>query len=446
MLAEYRRFISYIYAYEGDMRTKNVGFAKVEARNGQCRISICIKGAYECSGQELSLYSYGYQNGEYLLIPLGKIPVKNGVGEAIFGKQEDNLGGSGYGLSFAKGLYLQSRASARKAYLTTWDDTIIHITALRRARVAGEEQRPERVSGSEGRVLQAAELTHRSEQEERECREASAEEITLDEPEAETEEAVKIASDKVASDEAAAAAEAEPESIAVQEAAMVQEMETIQRITADQTAPLNYAEPSDHEAPSDHEEPSDHEAPSDHEEPSDYEEPSDHEAPSDYAEPSDHEAPLEHQEALDQREPVDEGAVRGRMPDEFYYREGFTELPLWDCLRKIFPRKLVLTEAGWEVLQIHIQDIGRLPRENWPYGNNSFVLHGYYQYRYLILARRRRENSERFRSEFQYILGVPGIFKAQEKFMASMFGFPEFKRAAGSREEGFGFWCCSLQM
>ena len=354
MLAEYRRFISYIYAYEGDMRTKNVGFAKVEARNGQCRISICIKGAYECSGQELSLYSYGYQSGEYLLIPLGKIPVKNGVGEAIFGKQEDNLGGSGYGLSFAKGLYLQSRASARKAYLTTWDDTIIHITALRRARVAGEEQRPERVSGSEGRVLQAA--------------------------------------------------EAEPESIAVQEAAMVQEMEIIQRITADQTAPLNYEEPSDHEAP------------------------------------------LEHQEALEQREPVDEGAVRGRMPDEFYYREGFTELPLWDCLRKIFPRKLVLTEAGWEVLQIHIQDIGRLPRENWPYGNNSFVLHGYYQYRYLILARRRRENSERFRSEFQYILGVPGIFKAQEKFMASMFGFPEFKRAAGSREEGFGFWCGSLQM
>ena len=366
MLAEYRRFISYIYAYEGDMRTKNVGFAKVEARNGQCRISICIKGAYECSGQELSLYSYGYQNGEYLLIPLGKIPVKNGVGEAIFGKQEDNLGGSGYGLSFAKGLYLQSRASARKAYLTTWDDTIIHITALRRARVAGEEQRPERVSGSEGRVLQAA--------------------------------------------------EAEPESIAVQEAAMVQEMEIIQRITADQTAPLNYEEPSDHEAPSD------------------------------YAEPSDHEAPLEHQEALERRGPVDEGVVRGRMPDEFYYREGLTELPLWDCLRKIFPRKLVLTEAGWEVLQIHIQDIGRLPRENWPYGNNSFVLHGYYQYRYLILARRRRENSERFRSEFQYILGVPGIFKAQEKFMASMFGFPEFKRAAGSREEGFGFWCGSLQM
>ena len=138
MLAEYRRFISYIYAYEGDMRTKNVGFAKVEARNGQCRISICIKGAYECSGQELSLYSYGYQNGEYLLIPLGKIPVKNGVGEAIFGKQEDNLGGSGYGLNFVKGLYLQSRASARKAYLTTWDDTIIHISSLKKAPEAGK--------------------------------------------------------------------------------------------------------------------------------------------------------------------------------------------------------------------------------------------------------------------------------------------------------------------
>ena len=62
-MAEYRRFISYIYAYEGDMKTKNVGFAKIEARSGQCRISISIKGAYECSGQELDLYGYGCVSG-----------------------------------------------------------------------------------------------------------------------------------------------------------------------------------------------------------------------------------------------------------------------------------------------------------------------------------------------------------------------------------------------
>ena len=38
------------------------------------------------------------------------------------------------------------------------------------------------------------------------------------------------------------------------------------------------------------------------------------------------------------------------------------------------------------VLTIKPQDIGLLPRETWTYGNNSFLLHGYYNYRYLILA------------------------------------------------------------
>ena len=135
----------------------------------------------------------------------------------------------------------------------------------------------------------------------------------------------------------------------------------------------------------------------------------------------------------------------GRMPDPFYFREGLTELPLWDSLKRIMPRKRVLSEEGWEGLQIQLQDLGRLPRENWPYGNNSFVLHGYYQYRYLILARRMREQKTPGEARWQYIVGVPGIFKPQEKFMAAMFGLPEFKRA-DSREENFGFWCGNVCM
>lgn len=360
-MAEYRRFISYIYAYEGDMKTKNVGFAKIEARSGQCRISISIKGAYECSGQELDLYGYGCVSGGFLLVPIGKIPVRGGVGEAVFGKKEDDLGGTGLGLDFIRGLYLRSGISARKAYLTTWDDTIIHISALKQAPEAGKD------GFSAGQLmLKAAQVA---------------------EPETET----------GAEAEAELAAEAESEPAAVFAG------------TPSEDAFLESAEAA-----------------------------------------AAAEAPVleEHERAPD-REPEygsgekvpDTPEWKGRMPDQFYYREGFMELPLWDSLKKIFPRKPVLAEGGWEVLQIHLQDIGRLPRENWTYGNNSFVLHGYYQYRYLILARRYRERREKFQSEYQYILGVPGIFKPQEKFMASMFGLPDFKRAVGRREENFGFWC-----
>ena len=82
-----------------------------------------------------------------------------------------------------------------------------------------------------------------------------------------------------------------------------------------------------------------------------------------------------------------------------------------------------------EILTIRPQDIGLLPRENWTYGNNSFLLHGYYNYRYLVFARVGDEARKRVR----YILGVPGHYYSSEKYMASMFGFPHFVLAKNSR-------------
>ena len=42
-MANYRRLISYIYAYEGETKGRNIGFVKLESRNGQCRLSISVK-------------------------------------------------------------------------------------------------------------------------------------------------------------------------------------------------------------------------------------------------------------------------------------------------------------------------------------------------------------------------------------------------------------------
>ncbi len=412
-MAEYRRFISYIYAYEGDMKTKNVGFAKIEARNGQCRISISIKGAYECSGQELSLYGYGYQGTDCLLVPLGQIPVKNGVGEAVFGKQEDNLGGTGYGLDFLKGLYLRSRFSARKAYLTTWDDTVVHITALRKAPMAGTES-----------VLRAAALGR---EEEREISKTvkTEDSVNLDRDMAERiSETEPVEQEPLKQELEEGASEKEFwEQDPSGQAPMEQELSD-QAVSTQKFLEAGFTKP----------------------EFTRLESPKPEIPKREFQKPEFLKEQIKKPETETDGEEAAAGANVGRMPDDFYFREGFTELPLWECLRKILPRKRVFAEAGWEVLQLHIQDIGRLPRENWTYGNNSFVLHGYFQYRYLILARRQMRSAEGFQPKYQYIIGVPGIFKPQEKFMASMFGLPEFKKAAGGRDENFGFWCGSIQM
>ena len=49
-VAEYRRFISYMYLYEDGRKTINSGFVRVENRDDQCRILIHMSGVYADSG------------------------------------------------------------------------------------------------------------------------------------------------------------------------------------------------------------------------------------------------------------------------------------------------------------------------------------------------------------------------------------------------------------
>ena len=43
-MSEYKRFVSYIYAYTNDEKGNNTGFAKVEIRSGKKRISLSMRG------------------------------------------------------------------------------------------------------------------------------------------------------------------------------------------------------------------------------------------------------------------------------------------------------------------------------------------------------------------------------------------------------------------
>lgn len=118
---------------------------------------------------------------------------------------------------------------------------------------------------------------------------------------------------------------------------------------------------------------------------------------------------------------------------------------LWEDFRKRYPKIQAFDSMnGCEILTIKPQDIGLLPRENWNYGNNSFLLHGYYNYRYLILARIGDESQGRTR----YILGVPGHYYSNEKYMASMFGFPHFvlSKKQPSQDGRFGYWYTDVRM
>jgi hypothetical protein len=70
--------------------------------------------------------------------------------------------------------------------------------------------------------------------------------------------------------------------------------------------------------------------------------------------------------------------------------------------------------------RIDISDIRKLPKKNWYLCNNSFLIHGFFNYRYLVLCDLEQNGGKKT------YLGVPGIYEKPERMMAMLFGFPDF--------------------
>lgn len=120
---------------------------------------------------------------------------------------------------------------------------------------------------------------------------------------------------------------------------------------------------------------------------------------------------------------------------------GDAEQTAWELLCRVYPKMLSAPgQEAWELLEIHLQDIGRLPRKNWIYGNNSFLIQGYYRYGHLMLARRESGGKT------GYWLGVPGSRDDTERLLASMFGFREYVPGNRRRSENFGYWCTEIPL
>ena len=71
-------------------------------------------------------------------------------------------------------------------------------------------------------------------------------------------------------------------------------------------------------------------------------------------------------------------------------------------------------------VKLELEDIGLLPAEHWQLTTNSFLMHSYYGYRHLVLARVRDG------ARYRYELLVPGIYNEREKEIAGLFGFEKF--------------------
>lgn len=133
--------------------------------------------------------------------------------------------------------------------------------------------------------------------------------------------------------------------------------------------------------------------------------------------------------------PEESRELEEKEPEPFYFDEeeedSKPEIAEQECQ----------TTCRFRCTKIQRQDLSRLIRREWQLANNSFLLHGYYNYYHLAFLQE---------GENLY-LGVPGVYSEKERRAAQAFGFPGFVNyeeemldlPEGEKEDraDFGYWC-----
>ena len=562
-MSNYRRLISYIYAYEGTVKGKNIGFAKLEARNGQCRISVSVKKVY-VGGNDMGVYLLS-DGGEILL---GKIFIRSGAGEFRTMVKSDNVEESGKTLENCYGLTVHDVQDSWRAYTTIWDDGIARdaadavayaaevelasVTSENLRRKKGEAQgedsemttfqllqtplpemcaRPEETNQPAGLEAESRVETSGKGGKEEGAEENPGKAPRLEEsggtekgelplfssaPERwnfggmrnESQEMPGIsrfiirdrpvsgymsgagsvrqdASRLKAGTQAEFPGSSFPESPFAGRpmasgsfseknvAGIIHETPASAAGTGPEIMPAPGMPPQPEVQP-----PAPGMPPQPEVQPPAPGMPSPPEAtpqpevqppapgmpsqpevqPPAPGMPPQPEDSAPSQPSGEQLSPNSTAGSESSSQPEVALPEEPAEEPegggpldpipdaeaVWDSFRKQYPKIDAFDyENGCEILKIRPQDIGLLPRENWTYGNNSFLLHGYYNYRCLILV---RLNNPSGKSRF--LLGVPGHYFSNEKYMASMFGFPHFVLSKKQPLDNgrFGYWYTDVRL
>lgn len=91
----------------------------------------------------------------------------------------------------------------------------------------------------------------------------------------------------------------------------------------------------------------------------------------------------------------------------------------------------------YDCIEISPEQLKALPADDINLTGNSFIIHGYYNFRHLLLGRVCENDNGT-----HYFIGVPGMYCNRERFMASMYGFGNFKKSHRSDYTNpyFGYW------
>ena len=389
-MADYKRLVSYIYAYPGGVRDKNVGFAKAEVRNGQFKLTVSVKGVYTDTPELFGVYvmvdGKKHQPGGFTLLKTGTVMVNQGIGQYQDLFNPMNINQSGYTFEDISGIALARENEDFYRMFSLWEDCILNTEDITFAQPeAAAASNP--VAQADSEEVSVKEQVNRTTGQEAERKSAemsgnvresetvrrNAEDVSENEVEEAAEAAV---TSKPATPESAQSAGQQADlqqETAQMKAQQVRAMEAVQELLFRNTNP---------------------------------------------------------QGTMPQNTKLQHTTLQNAKPQE--------EMPAFE---KVFINRDFIDafedDYFYDCVEVTPELLKQLPIEDDAVVNNSFLVHGYYNFKHILFGKV-CENDNNTR----YFIGVPGMYCNRERFMASMFGFCNFKKSHRSDYSNpyFGYW------
>lgn len=470
-MSGFHRMITYLYLYEQGTKSRNIGFAKVERRDQRCLLEIHMKNT-GCSLSSVPIFLYVQKNAQLAGILLGNFTLTRGSGDFKAVINAENLKESGYKLDDVKGIYIP--LTAQMMSVSQWDDDEFDVTnfvELSENETNGSDaskHNPAEITSSKNNSpaakntssLQAAENS--SSQDKCDHTDGAP---TDTEPNQNTESAVII--EKVPTpqmtNENSAPKTVTP--ISAQTTANITNDKTTENNTnvtnstnntskrnAPPTPPRqreSFVPQQDKDIPK--RKPADalkavealprqaEQIPEFHTIPGRSPQTSGKGQSTGHSQTSGIGQTTGHSQTSGTRQTTGHSQTSGIEQTTGHSQADEPEN--WDLRwRFILENYPVMTPfAGDEntlCVRMELKDLRQLPKQFWYLGNNSFLLHGFFNYRYFILGM-----TEEFGVK-KWFIGVPGVFQNPERVMAALFGFPEFRSEKPSpiNTGEFGYW------
>ena len=413
---DYIRLVSYLYTYEEGKKRNNVGYVKVESRNGQCKFTIHAS-ALSYGNSKVTIYTFLENKHPMKGIRLGEGEFRGGILDLKITTSASNILDTNLSVEELQGVVIYVGSS--KYVGAGFDvDLISQDEVINMVHKANQKQSSTLVKGKQEEIRRLE--TKREEEKKEQIRREEAR-LKQEKLEQERLEQQRLQEMKQLSSIGTSSQQGENPS------SLIEEITNNLKIGSEEQLELHNLEKELKAASF-----------------AALKEPNEIFEQYDRFNKRVHEFPQKNGKTIPFREtPTEEKFQNSNDSIGYNFKQSGDEPIIAQKFHEEYP--IIYPFEDKEIMwcvSITPHDIGRLPLETWPLSGNSFLNHGYYGYEHIIFAKVSSDVGN------YYVLGVPGLFKERERFFARLFGFSDFKSAVSRQysDKEFGYWLLPVRL